>query len=959
MELSPTSTYEGPGPPWPAEPQRDKPQQGRGKAPMPSAGAPLAHNHPGRPSSPGGSSEVLPAASQQPPPPPPPPDLFALAPASPSFVRRSMLSQLPPSPATEQRGRGRERSLSLERQRGAAGALTRLCTSLTAIAREEGEVLDADDAVMALCAILRARAPGVAASAANALAELMEPMSDTTFSENSASERLPQQQALSMVGGIDLLIEVLKANDDGAERSAAAHALRNACDRNVANCDAVRDAGGLELLRAMLKASAREQLGAEASEAELRERLHEEKAIQFYALATLGCLAASNDANRVAIQKLDIIAQLVNMTTDPRAHAQAAEEERRASEADEGGGGSAAQGEGGASGASLLKITSSQLANAAGEVLSSMLAKGDKSIEVAIVQGIVAAVRNQGARPPTAFPELMAKLQLAARERLQKCQAGNDAAALELALDFGRWIKLPTVLLGIARNEFKKLQMKALKAEQAQLRRVEFGLKRTTPAPTGAVAEAIWQTLDTGAPGASPPPRGAQYGASPPSGSAAAAAVAAAGGGGGRGGLSPPLRTGSSAALRSRAMGRQAAAGGGGSCARQAAWSQQPTPPPVAPRSAHSMPPGVSVPLSHSLSRLRRKPSSELAADFARLAADADAAGAAAGVAAGVAAGHYSLRTAAARRPWSAGPPTPVPVPPGAASSPQLPASHPGSPPLPAHRGSPPAQRLSERRPSSSPTQRSSIVRSALGLRAARPNLPLQGAGAPAPASDRAGAASASSPSHRGAGGSAASPQRAAKPGFRPRLGALAMKSAAGAREVIAGAPLPAHRGASPSHRTPSPSQRGVAGGCSSSSPSHRTPPSSQRLGARSAAAAGGKEARVKKLPVQQMEGAAAGESSSSSRRVPSSHRSSSRRSRRAKAAEAKAAEVIAAHGASATETPGMAAGHSALREALEAYPFFGSPLLGERGARLATLVEEHGEDDEVEAVDVTEPLQC
>ena len=41
------------------------------------------------------------------------------------------------------------------------------------------------------------------------------------------------------------------------------------------------------------------------------------------------------------------------------------------------------------------------------------------------------------------------------------------------------------------------------------------------------------------------------------------------------------------------------------------------------------------------------------------------------------------------------------------------------------------------------------------------------------------------------------------------------------------------------------------------------------------------------------------------------------------------------------------------------AYPFFGSPLLGERGARLATLVEEHGEDDEVEAADVTEPLQC
>ena len=67
---------------------------------------------------------------------------------------------------------------------------------------------------------------------------------------------------------------------------------------------------------------------------------------------------------------------------------------------------------------------------------------------MAIVSGIVVAVRTQGAQAPVAFPELMSVLQSAARERLKKVQEGTDAASLHLALDFGRWIKLPTILLG-------------------------------------------------------------------------------------------------------------------------------------------------------------------------------------------------------------------------------------------------------------------------------------------------------------------------------------------------------------------------------------------------------------------------------------------------------------------------------------------------------------------------------
>ena len=192
-----------------------------------------------------------------------------------------------------------------------------------------------------------------------------------------------------------------------------------------------------------------------------------------------------------------------------------------------------------------------QLAILAGEVLSSLLAKGGKQIEIAIVSGIVDAVsylptspslisahisllarkglhnasrlhlcarvslwreglcvlqvRTQGAQAPVAFPELMAVLQVpsspqisadlrrspqisstdhhprtslpfsahcwktiptdmcaggaasqaAARERLQKVVEEADAASLHLALDFGRWIKLPAILLGQARNHFK------------------------------------------------------------------------------------------------------------------------------------------------------------------------------------------------------------------------------------------------------------------------------------------------------------------------------------------------------------------------------------------------------------------------------------------------------------------------------------------------------------------------
>lgn len=117
-----------------------------------------------------------------------------------------------------------------------------------------------------------------------------------------------------------------------------------------------------------------------------------------------------------------------------------------------------------------------ELAILAGEVLSSLLAKGDKRIEMAIVSGIVDAVKTQGAQAPVAFPELMTVLQAAARERLKKAQEGTDSAALSLSLAFGRWIQLPTILLGQARNHFRIAQLQRTADHENALRRQEIGL---------------------------------------------------------------------------------------------------------------------------------------------------------------------------------------------------------------------------------------------------------------------------------------------------------------------------------------------------------------------------------------------------------------------------------------------------------------------------------------------------
>ena len=376
---------------------------------------------------------------------------------------------------------------NIHKQMRAADALQEFCLAIIALAQQHGRVQDAEDAVIVLVGMLDARAPGVATSAAAALAAMMAARGESSSRAAAAvessvvssagssplgqragpslkatgyaalatvgrgielaevqSQRWVQQEAVRTAGGMPKLVKMMAAANV-KERCASANALSNASDHNQANCDTIVDGGGLAILHTLLVHEPPENANAEETD--------EDKELKFWALATLGNLAASNDANRTAINKLDIIPLLVRMTTT------AAKVTRESS-----------------TGTSGEKGEGKDLQLVAGEVLSSMLAKGDKSIEMAIVSGIVDTVRGEGSKPPESFPELMRSLQTAARERLAKVQAGSDEEALNLALDFGRWIKLPTVLLGTARNGFKARQIKALKEAQHLERRRDLGL---------------------------------------------------------------------------------------------------------------------------------------------------------------------------------------------------------------------------------------------------------------------------------------------------------------------------------------------------------------------------------------------------------------------------------------------------------------------------------------------------
>ena len=77
--------------------------------------------------------------------------------------------------------------------------------------------------------------------------------------------------------------------------------------------------------------------------------------------------------------------------------------------------------------------------------------------------------------PPEEVPALMEILRAAAEEQLSLVRTGTDASALNSALEFGRWIKVPAGMLAEARNAFKAAQDERERERLNELRRSALG----------------------------------------------------------------------------------------------------------------------------------------------------------------------------------------------------------------------------------------------------------------------------------------------------------------------------------------------------------------------------------------------------------------------------------------------------------------------------------------------------
>ena len=103
-----------------------------------------------------------------------------------------------------------------------------------------------------------------------------------------------------------------------------------------------------------------------------------------------------------------------------------------------------------------LAMENRRLAEAAGQMLHQLILEGRTDVKQIIISAIIATVQQPGSQPPSDVPALMAILRSAAEEQLSLVQKMDNVAALNSALEFGRWIKVPTIMLGEARNNFNK-----------------------------------------------------------------------------------------------------------------------------------------------------------------------------------------------------------------------------------------------------------------------------------------------------------------------------------------------------------------------------------------------------------------------------------------------------------------------------------------------------------------------
>lgn len=117
-----------------------------------------------------------------------------------------------------------------------------------------------------------------------------------------------------------------------------------------------------------------------------------------------------------------------------------------------------------------------KLAESAGKMLHTLIVEGKTEVKRIIISAIIEQVQQPGSVPPKDVPALMEILQSTAREQLSLVQDGKSEAALQAALGFGRWINLPTLMLGEARNAFKAARDGLKKEERHLMRQRAMGM---------------------------------------------------------------------------------------------------------------------------------------------------------------------------------------------------------------------------------------------------------------------------------------------------------------------------------------------------------------------------------------------------------------------------------------------------------------------------------------------------
>lgn len=217
------------------------------------------------------------------------------------------------------------------------------------------------------------------------------------------------------------------------------------------------------------------------------------------AVTALRNIATSNETNREAITRQQVIPQLVKLMTqmkieDDNKSAQSGQSGNSAPSVDSNGNKKKERRKamGDTSGKKKqevdpatreqvlnrkqLALENRKLAESAGQMLHTLIMDGTEAIKKIIISAIISTVQQPGSKPPRDVPQLMNILKSAAEEQLEMVQRGDDYGALNLALDFGRWIGLRTIKLGEARNVFKMQQEEKKKEDKERQRRAELGL---------------------------------------------------------------------------------------------------------------------------------------------------------------------------------------------------------------------------------------------------------------------------------------------------------------------------------------------------------------------------------------------------------------------------------------------------------------------------------------------------